>query len=333
MPLFPDDLPKASPAIAVGSSIAVELEWALAAAMQRETGAVHPALERVYRHDPGLADRARGLWAPGEATSCGGCLELVVLAHHGGLLLSDQADNLLGGLEDLCARAPSDLRLASETAADRSVLNARLGRLRSSRKDRRRYVEVVTDIWSAVAEDWQREGRLVVNGAVGARHQVQASRAGLLDIIGDFPPSLTELLKELVAELAGGGTIAIVPSYLGSGLLIDLPGAVVVGVRADRSELASRGEVELWTRRLKAISNPTRLKMLKLLRGTPMSVTELATTFAISQPTVSSHVKLLRETGLVAQRNKAGRQLLVVEATVVADILRELEETLGSPER
>jgi DNA-binding transcriptional ArsR family regulator len=48
-----------------------------------------------------------------------------------------------------------------------------------------------------------------------------------------------------------------------------------------------------------ALSDPTRLLMIYALGESPCSVTELATTVGVAQPTASRHLKILRERGLV----------------------------------
>jgi DNA-binding transcriptional ArsR family regulator len=50
---------------------------------------------------------------------------------------------------------------------------------------------------------------------------------------------------------------------------------------------------------LKAIADPTRRRVLELLRGRPMSAGELAEHFDVSKPTMSTHFKVLKEADLV----------------------------------
>jgi len=52
---------------------------------------------------------------------------------------------------------------------------------------------------------------------------------------------------------------------------------------------------------LKAVSDPTRLRMLDLLaqQTEPLCVCDITPQFAQNQPTISHHLKLLREAGLV----------------------------------
>ena len=56
----------------------------------------------------------------------------------------------------------------------------------------------------------------------------------------------------------------------------------------------------------RAVSDPTRRSMLELLRAGERTAAELAQPFDMSQPAVSQHLKVLRESGLVDVR-KVGR--------------------------
>ncbi len=50
---------------------------------------------------------------------------------------------------------------------------------------------------------------------------------------------------------------------------------------------------------MKALSDPNRVKIVKLLQHKTMCVCELQGVLSISQPTVSKHLKILEEAGLV----------------------------------
>jgi DNA-binding transcriptional ArsR family regulator len=58
-----------------------------------------------------------------------------------------------------------------------------------------------------------------------------------------------------------------------------------------------------------AIADPTRRQMLDLLAQGEASVTRIVGAFDISQPSISGHLQILREVGLVAVR-RDGRQRL-----------------------
>lgn len=58
----------------------------------------------------------------------------------------------------------------------------------------------------------------------------------------------------------------------------------------------------------KALSDPTRRRVLQLLRRRPMTAGELSENFAVTKPTMSAHFAVLREAGLV-DTEKDGRSV------------------------
>lgn len=58
-----------------------------------------------------------------------------------------------------------------------------------------------------------------------------------------------------------------------------------------------------------ALADPTRRRMLRMLRDSEKPAGDLARRFRISQPSVSQHLRVLREAGLVRTR-RLGRQRL-----------------------
>jgi ArsR family transcriptional regulator len=62
------------------------------------------------------------------------------------------------------------------------------------------------------------------------------------------------------------------------------------------------GAVKEFIRVMKAMSDPTRVKMLKILEKRSMCVCELQTALGIAQSTTSKHLKILEDAGLVGFR-------------------------------
>jgi DNA-binding transcriptional ArsR family regulator len=60
---------------------------------------------------------------------------------------------------------------------------------------------------------------------------------------------------------------------------------------------------------LEALAEPTRLRILDLVRDGERSVGELVDSLGVVQPTVSRHLRVLREAGLVAMRKDAQRRV------------------------
>jgi DNA-binding transcriptional ArsR family regulator len=59
----------------------------------------------------------------------------------------------------------------------------------------------------------------------------------------------------------------------------------------------------------KALSDPTRRRVLQLLREGPLSAGELSDQFNVSKPTMSAHFAVLREADLV-HTEKAGKSVI-----------------------
>jgi DNA-binding transcriptional ArsR family regulator len=62
------------------------------------------------------------------------------------------------------------------------------------------------------------------------------------------------------------------------------------------------------------LAEPTRRRILDLLRASESSVGELVTALDVSQPAVSKHLRVLREAGLVSCRTAAQQRIYRVEA-------------------
>jgi hypothetical protein len=328
MPLIAEDAASPAPKVLVGGSVAVELDWALGVPLRPSSKRDHPALEMVYARSPALAKMVESFWGPDEATSWGSSIELQVMAHHAGMLFSLEAEDLLGHLEQICAAAPTALRLASEPEADRAALLARLHKLRTSASARRRYVNLVTEVWSALAPYWAAEGRAAVEASVAWRAKLVERGAPWREVAGNVPECCTEnLVHELEVALGQEGAVAIVPAFFASGgSFVDLPGIMLIGQRAGGAleGPGARTRMEPLARQLKALSDPTRLAMLEALSVAPLGVSELAQRFRVAQPTASNHVKLLREAGLVSNGAGPDRHKLRVQEGAVATLLENL---------
>ena len=78
-----------------------------------------------------------------------------------------------------------------------------------------------------------------------------------------------------------------------------------------------------------ALADPTRRAIVARLAAGDADVSELMKPFALSQPTISKHLKVLQRAGLVAQGRKAQRR----PRTLVATPLRDLDRWLQSYRR
>ena len=79
----------------------------------------------------------------------------------------------------------------------------------------------------------------------------------------------------------------------------------------------------------KALSDPTRRRVLQLLRNRPMTAGELAGEFHLSKPTMSAHFGILREADLIDANKKGTTITYRLKTSVLEDALLGFAETLG----
>ena len=68
-----------------------------------------------------------------------------------------------------------------------------------------------------------------------------------------------------------------------------------------------------YVRVMKAVSDPNRVRVLKILEGGPLCVCEIQEVLGLAQPTVSSHMKILEDAGLV-NKERQGTWMIYSQA-------------------
>ena len=74
-----------------------------------------------------------------------------------------------------------------------------------------------------------------------------------------------------------------------------------------------------------ALADPTRRAILAKLASGEASVSELAEPFAMSQPAISKHLKVLERAGLISRSREAQRRPCKLEAAPLRDVAEWLE--------
>lgn len=72
---------------------------------------------------------------------------------------------------------------------------------------------------------------------------------------------------------------------------------------------------------LKAISDPVRRQILNLLRSEPKPAGEIAAQFDLTPATVSYHLKLLKQAGLISERREKNFIYYDLNASVFEEVL------------
>ena len=76
---------------------------------------------------------------------------------------------------------------------------------------------------------------------------------------------------------------------------------------------------------LQALGDPTRRSVLEQLRDGPRAVGEIAAALPVSRPAVSQHLRVLKEAGLVTERQNGTRRLYRVDPDGLAGLREYLE--------
>lgn len=76
----------------------------------------------------------------------------------------------------------------------------------------------------------------------------------------------------------------------------------------------------------KALADPTRRRILKLLRDDELAAGVIAEQFDMSWPSVSRHLALLMSAGLIEARRQGQQVIYSLTTSVLADIVTELAD-------
>ncbi|MGP0031784.1 MAG: ArsR/SmtB family transcription factor [Acidimicrobiales bacterium] len=303
-------------------SLACDLSWFISVAQKPSWRPHFPLASELLTERDDLADRVRSFWADCGPETC--FTEMQVLAFHAGALGETSPTALWAALEAAVATVPTDMPLESESAEDRAVFLERLERLKTSPALVRSYLQLLRDVWEPVDEIWQAAVPMLDESGRHVVTQLENGRP-LEELVSSSCEIFHSWLPTINARIDSGRPLLVVPCLIfGKSLYLEFPGLTLVGAGFHRNDLEARARTESLARRLKTVADPTRLALLHYLAWNPSTVGQLATSFGLAQPTVSMHVKSLRESGLVRSERRAGRTQLSADPDAVEALLGEL---------
>jgi DNA-binding transcriptional ArsR family regulator len=326
--MFTEEAVRQRPALVTASpSLVSDLSWLLSVAARPSMQARYPQLVEMFNGREDLAGRVRRFWGEGSEETC--FTEMQILAHHAGALAEIDADVLWQAIESAVATVPLDLEMPSEDPEDRAIYLDRFRQLREDPELRRAYLDLLKEVWAPVDDMWQQALPVI---AEAGRHVVtQYERGRSLEVL--IPVGCDILQDRMPAIVSGVGSgqlqLQFVPClFFGSSMYLEFPGLVVIGTGVGQGDIVARARTESVAKRLKAVAEPTRLALLHSLATAPSTVGELAMLFRLAQPTVSMHVKVLRQSGLVRSERVAGRLRLTADPAAVEALLGEVRSAV-----
>ena len=79
----------------------------------------------------------------------------------------------------------------------------------------------------------------------------------------------------------------------------------------------------------KALADPTRRKVLELLRQGPLTAGAISANFEVSKPTMSAHFSVLREAGLIDSFKQGTSITYRLQLSVLEDALLAFSQLVG----
>jgi ArsR family transcriptional regulator len=101
----------------------------------------------------------------------------------------------------------------------------------------------------------------------------------------------------------------------------------------DLGAVADRNELRLLADLLKSVADETRLVILTMLHDGEMCVCEIMEALPISQPAVSRHLRILRQTGLITDRRQGKWVFYSLSPEVIEFVASFLDRMLFQPTR
>ena len=81
---------------------------------------------------------------------------------------------------------------------------------------------------------------------------------------------------------------------------------------------------------MRALADPTRREILKALRRGDLAAGEIAARFPMTAASVSHHLSVLKDAGLVKVERNGRNQIYSLETTVFQELLQEMMELFGT---
>lgn len=263
------------------------------------------------------------------ADGYGNLPDVAILAARIDALMGREADTFLEGLGRAAQLDNVGLELRSESPEVREATLDRLARLRADPHLVRRYTLALSHIWDAVRPEWEATGRQVVERTCADWAERVRQGAGPIDLMPSKHIARRADQERLLAERR---RVVVTPLYFcrQGGSILDLTTFMHAGgpAQPQDGESLRRQESEHIAARLKVLADGTRVALLRELAAEPASVMDLARRFRLAQPTVSNHVRLLRDAGLLESRKDGARVVYRVPRDQLSQLLDETRDLL-----
>ncbi|WP_455279330.1 ArsR/SmtB family transcription factor [[Eubacterium] cellulosolvens] len=86
-------------------------------------------------------------------------------------------------------------------------------------------------------------------------------------------------------------------------------------------------KIEFKSMIFRALADPSRLKILNFLRTGERCACEIVPTIGFAQPTVSRHLKVLTDCGILTRRKEGNKMIYSVTSKIIYDLIDLVDST------
>lgn len=195
--------------------------------------------------------------------------------------------------------------------------------------------KVLSELWQELGPVWEASGRRAAEAAARGVIEGLEEHGDVLRALPRRHFAQFESLSGSLRDAQARGRLRVVPLAFAEGGGFHLQGeritAVGFGLHGERIHEVMEKRVSDAAVGAKALADPTRLMLLSLVTRfdrMPMTVGDLAVQLSVSQPTVSGHLKLLRQAGLVEIERKGNKTFPKANESAIKEALEALSAVL-----
>jgi DNA-binding transcriptional ArsR family regulator len=288
-------------------------------------GSLLPGIGRLRRP---IKEQLERLWSDGLA----GCPELLYYAQEADCTFDDGLNRVINRLANAVEKATADHAMLTEPEQDRPVIAARMRRLHEDPKTRHLYRDVLVEVWQLAAGPWERSGRSVVARACDVWKDRLSTGVSIEELVPPRHPLTHSDRLGFDDIFMHRREFAVSPLYfcMSGGHVVDLDDYVHIAVPAsDLVPVRKVRDAAFVSDRLRVLAEPTRVHILIQLLSAPSGVMDIARSLRMSQPTVSGHLKVLRDAGLIQPRRFGTRTVMVASRKRIERLLEDARATLA----
>ena len=196
----------------------------------------------------------------------------------------------------------------------------------------RRFLSSLKRLWKVLEPMWNEEGRAQ---AERASREFMAKYRETGDVLRALPThhfTQFEGDSQAIRKSLENNKLLAVPLFFASsgGFNFDFTGAHYIGygIQSERFFETLSARVGAAAGRIKAVADPTRLMLLTLIArydGFDMTVSDFASQLGVTQPTVSGHLKLLKEADLVTLEKRGNKAIYKLNTPALEEAIGEFQ--------